>query len=120
MNWNRGRTVGVTIGILAAMSALTGCPEDLSSDDLTVTNESREDLTFDFVYYDESLDQRGSNSLAAGRSLLVFPAYDGEHCIQADLVAERDGVEVDRGEGPICVPEDGLTIRVGSEDDDGG
>ena len=105
--------------MLAATSLLVGCPEDLSSDDLTVTNESREDLTFDFVYYDESLDHRGSNSLAAGRSLLVFPAYDVEHCIQADLVTKRDGVEVDRVEGPICVPEDGLTIRVGSAIDDG-
>lgn len=50
---------------------------------------------------------------------MVFPAYDAEHCIQADLVAKRDGVEIDRVEGPICVPEDGLTVRVGSDEDDG-
>ena len=98
---------------LVAMSvvALTGCPEDLGLDGLSVVNANDEPVSVDLAYHEDTV--RSPFRLYPGESQYLGPRFDSDHCVQGDVIVMQRSVEIDRVEGPICVPEHGLTLRVG-------
>ncbi len=112
-------------GLCAIAVVLAACgpfAEDLGVEGIFVVNQGREPVTVEVRYYPE-FDPALSEDviryrLGPGRSSGVASAFDANHCIPADLVVFRRGVEIQRVSGPICVPGDTLTLDIGDPGND--
>lgn len=116
------RQLAVTGALAAVLVACGPFAEDLGIEGIFVVNQGDEPVTVEVRYFpefDRALSEdRIRYRLRPGGSSGVASAFDSEHCVPADLVVLRDGIEIQRISGPICVPGDTLTLDIGDPGND--
>lgn len=117
-----GRTTILAGAIAALLVACGPFAEDLGIEGIWVVNQGDEAVTVEARYF-SSFDEPVTEDdiryrVRPGESQAVRSVFDSNHCVPADLVVLRGGVEIQRISGPICVPGDTLTLDIGDPGND--
>lgn len=117
-----GRT-SVLAGAIAALLVACGpFAEDLGIEGITVVNQGDEAVTVEVRYFPEFDPALAADEIryrvGPGEYQGTASAFDDDHCVPADIVVLRGGVEFQRINGPICVPGDTLTLDIGDPGND--